>query len=219
MSANPHLAHAPRCVGAPLEQATVVVLLLHGRGASADDMLSLVPWLADERIAFLAPQAAGNSWYPQRFTAPVASNQPWLDWSLERIGQLVALAATHGHSATRLVLLGFSQGACLALEYAARQPQRYGAVVGLSGALIEHGTTPRDYVGDLAQTPVLLSVSEHDPHIPLARVQRTAECLAALGADVTTRVMPGGAHRVDAVELQLIRQRLTALLHRADDAS
>ena len=116
------------------------------------------------------------------------------------------------------MLAGFSQGACLVLEYAARQPQRYGAVFGLSGALIEHGAAPRDYVGDLARTPVLLSVSEHDPHIPLARVHRSAECLAALGADVTTRVMPGGGHRIDAAELQLIRQRLVALSHDADAA-
>jgi len=218
MSTNPHLALAPRCVGAPLEQAAAVVLLVHGRGASADDMLGLVRWLADGHTAFIVPQAAGSSWYPQRFIAPLADNQPWLDWSLERIGQLVALAAAHGRPAARLVLVGFSQGACLALEYAARQPQRYGGVFGLSGALIEHGDTPRAYAGDLAGTPVLLSVSERDPHIPLARVQRSAECLAALGADVTTRVMPGGGHRIDAAELQLIRQRLAALSHDADAA-
>ena len=218
MSANPHLALAPLCVGAPLEQAATVVLLVHGRGGSADDMLGLARWLAAERTAFIVPQAAGSSWYPQRFIAPLASNQPWLDWSLERVGQLVALAAAHGHPAARLVLAGFSQGACLVLEYAARQPQRYGAVFGLSGALIEHGAAPRDYVGDLARTPVLLRVSEHDPHIPLARVHRSAECLAALGADVTTRVMPGGGHRIDAAELQLIRQRLVALSHDADAA-
>ena len=142
--------------GAPLEQAATAMIMLHGRGATAQDILGLVPeWNAPD-VAFLAPQAANNTWYPNRFIAPLSSNEPWFSSALRTVAAALARAHAAGIVLERTLLLGFSQGGCLALEYGARHPQRYGAVIGLSAALVENGDQPRSYEGTFAGTPVLL---------------------------------------------------------------
>ncbi|MBP7694351.1 MAG: dienelactone hydrolase family protein, partial [Anaerolineales bacterium] len=191
--------------GAPVDQAPAALILLHGRGADARDILSLAAELGRPDLAYLAPQAAGLTWYPNRFIMPAASNEPWLTSALARVGEVLARVQAAGLGRERIFLLGFSQGACLALEFAARHPARYAGVFGLSGALIENGDQPRDYAGSLAGTPVFLGCSDVDPHIPRARVERSAQILPALGAEVTLRLYPNLDHTVNRDELRFIR--------------
>jgi len=192
--------------GAPLAQARAAMIMIHGRGASAQSILSLAAELPAEGIAYLAPQAAGGVWYPQRFLAPLAANEPHLSNALAAIGGLVGQVAQAGIPAERTYLLGFSQGACLALEYAARNPQRYGGVFGLSGGLIGPEVQPERYLGSLLGTPVLLGCSDVDFHIPLERVHQSRDALAALGGAVTERIYPGMDHTVNLDEVEFIRQ-------------
>jgi predicted esterase len=187
------------------------MIMLHGRGASAQDILALVPeWRASE-VAFLAPQAANNTWYPNRFIAPIASNEPWLTSALQIVAGLLDQVSAAGIPGGRTMLLGFSQGACLALEFAARFPRRYGGVIGLSGALIENGDRPRAYTGDLAGTPVFLGCSDVDFHIPAGRLDRSAEVLTSLGAAVTKRIYPGMGHTINADEIAFVQEMLDAM--------
>ncbi len=210
-STDPHAGQPVLAAGPPLENASAAVLLVHGRGASAQDILGLAQQLGCTGFALLAPQAAGNTWYPQRFLAPTALNQPWLDSALAALGKVVEYVTAAGIPPERLLLLGFSQGACLALEYAARHARRYGALVGLSGGLIGADGEPRLDSGSLAGTPVFLGCSDNDPHIPLQRVQFTSQTLKALGGQVDERIYPGLGHTVNADELAAV-QRLIDLL-------
>jgi phospholipase/carboxylesterase len=191
--------------GAPLERATIAMVMLHGRGASAADILLLADEFGETGLAYLAPQAAGYTWYPNRFSAPVESNEPWLTSALGVAGDVLALVATAGIPVERTLLLGFSQGACLALEYAARNPKPYGGVVGLSGALIENGDKPRLYPGTLTGAPVFLGCSTTDPHVPSERVERSAELFGGLGAEVTLRLYPDMEHTVNSDEIEFVR--------------
>jgi predicted esterase len=193
------------------ERARAVVLACHGRGAGAADIIGVAGELAVPGVAFLAPEAPGRSWYPNSFLAPIPSNEPWLSSALSWIGELVSGLETMGVPADRVVLLGFSQGACLALEYAARNARRYGAVVGWSGGLIGPPGTPRDYPGSLSGTPVFLGCSDVDPHIPAERVRETAEVLRRLGGEVDMRLYPGLGHTVNEDELEAARQLVTAV--------
>jgi predicted esterase len=198
--------------GAPLAQARVAMLMVHGRGASARDILMLAQEWQLAEIAYLAPQAANGTWYPNRFVAPVAANEPWLSSALACVGDVLQQVASAGIAAERTLLLGFSQGGCLALEYAARHPQRYGGVVGLSAGLIENGDEPRSYTGSLAGTPVVLGCSDVDFHIPLERVERSAEVLAGLGAQVDKRIYPNLGHTVNRDEVEAVQQLLERVL-------
>lgn len=202
---QPHQGQPVLVAGAPLEQAQAAMILVHGRGASARDILSLAGEFGVRGVAFLAPQAAGNTWYPNRFIAPVASNEPYLSSALQLVAEGAARVAQAGLAPERLMLLGFSQGACLALEYAARHAQRYGGLVALSGALIENGDQPRTYTGSLEGTPIFLGCSDEDPHIPAGRVQRSEEVLRALGGQVTLRLYPGLGHAVNQDEIDFVR--------------
>jgi phospholipase/carboxylesterase len=195
--------------GVPLESAQAAMILLHGRGASAQDILSLTGHFDPGDIAYLAPQAAGAQWYPNRFIAPLASNEPWFSSALARIQSILTQVQDAGIPIERTFLLGFSQGACLALEYAARHPQPYGGVFGLSGALIEHGDQPRQYTGSLAEAPVFLGCSDIDFHIPLDRVLRSAQIFRNLGATVTERIYPGMGHTVNEDEISVIHELLS----------
>ncbi|HEY9249464.1 MAG TPA: dienelactone hydrolase family protein [Rariglobus sp.] len=205
-------------LGAPLAKARGVVILVHGRGSSAEDITGLVRVLRDpasaKDLAYLAPEAANNSWYPQRFLAPPAHNEPWLSSALGVIDTLVAEALAAGIPSGRIALVGFSQGACLSLEYAARHPRRYAFVAGLSGALIGPTDTARDCV-DLQQTPVLLGCADHDAHIPLDHVEHSATALAAFNADVTKQIYPGSAHTVFQPEADWLKNQSARLLARA----
>jgi predicted esterase len=204
------IAHGQRVLhaGESLKSARAAMILLHGRGATAEDIMTIASEVEQPGWAYLAPQAAGNTWYPNPFTAPIESNEPYLGAALDMVTQLVErVEATV--PAQRIVVLGFSQGACLTLEWAARHARRYGAVVGFSGGLIGPDGTPRDYPGTFDATPVFLGCSDIDPHIPMQRVVESGEVLKRLGAEVTVRFYPGMAHLVSVEELAALRE-LTA---------
>jgi predicted esterase len=200
--------------GASLDGAAAVMIMMHGRGATARDILALGSEFDAPGLAFLAPQAAQNTWYPYSFLAPTSQNEPFLSSALDVIESLLARVADAGMTAENTVLLGFSQGACLATEYAARQPRRYGAIIGLSGGLIGAPGSPRNYDGSLEGVPVFLGCSDVDPHIPVARVQETAETFERMGASVTTRLYSGMGHTVNQDEIDFIQQLLDDLLDR-----
>lgn len=187
------------------------MILIHGRGASAESILGLAGEFQRPDLAYLAPQAAGNVWYPQRFMAPLASNEPWLSSALRCVDELVAYVAEHGIPHEKIVLLGFSQGACLALEYAARNARRYGGLVGLSGGLIGPDGTPRNYAGSLSETPVFLGCSDVDFHIPKERVILSADVLRGLGGNVEMRLYPGMDHTVNEDEIGFVSSILETL--------
>jgi predicted esterase len=207
-SVGPHHDLRVAEAGAPLRRAKAAVLMLHGRGADVSDKVSLADVLAQPDLAYLAPQAAGRSWYPNSFLAPIARNEPFLSSALRMLDRLLGRFGAEGLQPERVVLFGFSQGACLALEYAARHARRYGAVIGLSGGLIGPEGTPRDYAGELAGTPVFLGCSDADPHIPLDRVHETARVFNALGGTVTERIYPGMGHGINEYEIKQVRALL-----------
>ena len=199
-----------------MADARAAMILLHGRGASAQGMLALADELDVPDVAYRAPQAAQRSWYPQSFMAPIEKNEPGLSSALRVIDDLIAQICESHLTEEQIVLLGFSQGACLATEYAARHPQRYGGVVGLSGGLIGPEDTTFDYDGTLDGTPVFLGCSDQDPYIPLERVEETAEALRHLGAKVTKRIYEGMGHTTNEDELAHVR---TLLKQNVDPAS
>jgi predicted esterase len=197
-----------RRAGSALEDARAAAILVHGRGATAEGILQLVPLLAVPDVAFLAPQAAGNQWYPFPFLAPLEMNQPWLGSALRVLDELLADVGAAGLDRGNTVLMGFSQGACLVLEYAARHPARYGAVVALSGGLIGPDSALRDYTGSLSETPVFIGCSDMDPHIPLSRVKSSAAIMQQLGGRVDLRIYPGMGHTINNDEIAVARRLL-----------
>lgn len=196
--------------GAPLAKARGVVILLHGRGSSAEDIAGIANVLNASDLAYIAPEAAHSSWYPNRFLVPPAQNEPWLSSALATIDTLVNEARAAGIPSERIALIGFSQGACLALEYAARHPRRYAFVAGLSGALIGPVDTARDCV-DLQRTPVLIGCAEADAHIPLDHVEHSATALSAFNADLTKHIFPGSAHTIFPVEVEWLKTQVSRL--------
>jgi predicted esterase len=208
---DPHADHPVLRLGPSPADARLTAIVVHGRGASALDILGLARELGLPDVAYLAPEAAGRTWYPLSFLAPMEQNEPWLGSALGALGSLVADLATRGVPASRVALMGFSQGACLSLEFSARHPRRYAAVVGLSGGLIGPPGTPRDYTGSLEGTPVFLGCSDVDAHIPVARVHETADVLRRLGAGVDERIYPGMGHTVNRDELEAVAALLTAV--------
>jgi predicted esterase len=210
-AADPHHGLPVMQAGTPLSRAKAAVVMLHGRGAEAAGMVALAEAFAQPDLAYLAPQAAGRSWYPYSFLAPIERNEPFLSSALRMLQDLMERLGAEGFAPERVVLLGFSQGACLALEYAARRARRNGGVVGLSGGLIGPEGTPRDYAGSLAGTPVFLGCSDADPHIPLARVHETTRVLSQLGGAVTERIYPGMGHGINEDEVQQVRGLLARL--------
>lgn len=187
------------------------MILLHGRGATAQSILTLASQFDQPGLAYLAPQAAGGTWYPHRFLEPTVQNEPWLSSALAAVDDALALVSQH-LSPEHTILLGFSQGACLALEYAARHARRYGGVVGLSGGLIGAEGEPRHDSGSLDGTPVFLGCSDTDAHIPQARVHQAANVLRKLGGDVTVRLYPNMDHTINADEIEFVRQMIAPLL-------
>jgi predicted esterase len=211
LASDPHAAQPVLHGGARPEVADAVLLLAHGRGGDARDMLALFQELALPAVAALAPQAAGRSWYPLSFLTPLEANQPFLDSALRRLETLVTDLLARGVPNERIALLGFSQGACLSAEFTARHPRRYGAVMALTGGLIGPPGTDRDYPGSLAGTPVFLGTSDPDPHVPFERVQETAAVLTRMGAAVELRRYPGMPHTVNEEELEACRSLLRRL--------
>ena len=207
-------AHASATVltaGEPLVGARAAMVMVHGRGATAESILELRNELPGDGFAFLAPQAEGQTWYPYSFLAPIEDNEPWLSSALAVLGRLLRRAEDAGLSGERVMLLGFSQGGCLTLEYAARNAARHGGVAGLSGGLIGPPGTPREYGGSFESTPIFLGCSDIDPHIPLWRVEETDEVLTRMGAAVTRRIYPGMGHTVNRDELDHVGRMMRTL--------
>ena len=201
-----------RSAGEPLEHARAAMLLMHGRGALAEDILSLAAQFALPGFSYIAPQAVGNTWYPNRFLDPLATNEPWLTSALLLMGDILDKIIKAGIPPERVILLGFSQGACLALEFAARNARRYGGLVGLRGALIGPEGTQRDYKGSLSGTPVFLGCSDVDFHVPKERVDQAADILRHLGGVVTERLYPKMDPSVNQDEIDFVRDMLRALI-------
>jgi phospholipase/carboxylesterase len=209
---GPHQGQPLLVAGESLEKARAAMIMVHGRGASAEDILGLSVDLKQPGFVYLAPQAAGYSWYPNSFLAPIASNEPGLSSGLAIIASVLEQLAGAGIPAERTILLGFSQGTCLSLEFAARNARRYGGVAGLSGGLIGPDDTPRNYAGSLAGTPVFLGCSDVDFHIPKERVLQSAEVLQRMGGDVTTRLYPRMGHTVNRDELGFVQGMMQKLV-------
>jgi predicted esterase len=193
--------------GAALENASAAIVLVHGRGGSAEDMMGLGEELiaGDAGVALLAPQAEGGTWYPQRFLAPLGQNEPHLSSALGVVGAAIESLAARSIPRERVLLVGFSQGACLALEFAARNAVRYGGVAGLSGALIGPPGLEREPRGSLEGVPVFLGCGDLDSHIPIASVRESAAVFRKFGADVTERIYPRMAHTVNEDEVAAVR--------------
>jgi predicted esterase len=181
------------------------MITVHGRGASAEDILMLADEFHVPDFAYLAPQAAGNTWYPYSFLSPIESNEPGISSGLALLAELLERVQAAGIPPERTILLGFSQGACLMCEFAARNARRYGGVVALSGGLIGPDGTPRDYPGSLEGTPIFMGCSDVDPHIPKERFLFTADVFRELGGEVTARLYPNMGHTVNRDEIEAVR--------------
>jgi phospholipase/carboxylesterase len=211
MNIDPHLDRPVHLAGAPFKDARGAVVLLHGRGGSAEDVLGLARTMDVSWLTCLAPQAAGHSWYPNSFIAPLASNEPWLSSAIALLASIINCCAQAGIPAERVAILGFSQGACLASEYVVRHPQRYAALVAFTGGLIGPPGSDLRHAGDLSGTPVLLSSGDPDPHVPWSRVKETAEQFTAMGASVELRRYAGRPHTVLPEELDSARTLFDAV--------
>jgi predicted esterase len=188
--------------GTKLEDAFAAMILLHGRGAGAQDILSLSTYLDRPGLAFLAPQAEGYTWYPNRFIFPIEQNEPYLSAALRTIDRIVREVEAKGITTNKIFIAGFSQGACLASEYVIRNPKRYGGLIAFSGGYIGPLNVARTSSGDLQGMPAFLGCSDIDPHIPLQRVKETSVLLAAMGARVNEKIYPNMGHTVNEDEIQ-----------------
>lgn len=194
--------------GAPLAQAPRVAIFVHGRGASAEDILTLAPHLELDGFALIAPQADQDTWYPYSFMAPTHQNEPGLSSALTLLEQLMHQCLAAGIPSEHIYWLGFSQGACLTLEFAARHARRFGGVYAFSGGLIGDVINRSNYQDAFAQTPVFIGCSDVDPHIPLERVEESAAVLRELGAFVTKRIYPNMPHTIIQDEIELVNALL-----------
>ena len=192
--------------GTPLAQAKGALVLLHGRGGTARNIISLASEFDLTDFAIFAPQATNQSWYPHSFMAPVEENQPALDSALQVIGQTVEEIIAAGIPAHKIYFAGFSQGACLTLEYIARNAQRFGGAVAFTGGLVGEKLQLSNYKGDFAGTPILISTGDPDPHVPLSRVEESVATLKNLGAEVTLKVFKGRPHTILHEEIELAKQ-------------
>lgn len=204
--ADPHADQPVETAGESVDSADAAVVLCHGRGASAAGMLDLARELDVDGVAFLALQAARRTWYPNGFMEPVERNEPWLSSALSFVDRTLQDVEDAGVAATATVLVGFSQGGCLASTFVARNPRRYGGLAALSAGLIGPEGTDFDLDGDLEGTPVFLGCSDVDPHIPVERVHETRAVLEDLGADVTERIYEGMGHTVNRDELEAVSE-------------
>ena len=210
-SAGPHDDQPVLWAGVPLAKARAGAIFVHGRGADAKDILGLAAEVDPGDIVFVAPEAADHTWYPYSFLAPIEQNEPGISSGLRVLHALVERLAGAGIAREKILLVGFSQGACLTLEYAARHARRFGGIAGLSGGVIGPPGTPRDYPGSFEGTPVFLGCSDIDPHIPKARVEESAEIFQRMQAQVTMRLYPRMGHTVNLDELSVVRGLLAAL--------
>jgi phospholipase/carboxylesterase len=209
--ASPHQDQPLATTGTPLAAASAALVLVHGRGATAESILQMSSEFQQDGVAYLAPQAARRTWYPNPFTAPVESNEPGRSSGLQAVGDAVSRAREAGIPRERIMILGFSQGACLASEFVARNPARYGGLVALSGGLIGETIDADDFDGNLEETPVFFGCSDVDPHIPEERVHESAAVFERLDGDVTTRIYEGMGHGVNRDEIEYVAEMVAAL--------
>ena len=207
---GPHQGQPVLAAGQPLDSAKGAMVLVHGRGATAESILTLAEEWIHPDFAYLAPQAADNTWYPHRFLAPIASNEPYLSSALTAVNQVLDRLSEARIRPDHTILLGFSQGACLVLEFVARHARRYGGIAGLSGGLIGPDNTPRDYPGSLEGTPIFLGCGEVDFHIPKERVLYSADVLRDQGGEVTTRLYPNLGHTINQDELDFVKKMMVS---------
>jgi phospholipase/carboxylesterase len=196
--------------GTPLAQAKGALVMLHGRGGTAANIISLAGEFNINDIAIIAPQAANNTWYPYSFMAPVAQNQPQLDAALQLISDTVDEITKAGIPAEQIYFAGFSQGACIMLEYLARNAKQYGGAAAFTGGLIGQQLATANYKGNFNNTPILLSTGDPDPHVPLTRVEESADILKGMGADVTVKVYEGRPHTITRQEIEMADQLIFA---------
>jgi predicted esterase len=209
MTGDPHASGPVLMAGEPLGSAQGVVVLLHGRGASAEDILGLTGVLGEGlRLAFVAPQAAGSTWYPQSFLAERSENEPYVTSALKQVESVVKLLETKGFAREKIAIGGFSQGACLTTEFVATHPAKWAGAIAFTGGLIGAPGSDVRHAGDLHGVPVLLTSGDPDPHVPWTRVEETAQVLQSMGATVTLRRWPGKPHSVSGEEIRLARELL-----------
>ncbi|WP_273837192.1 dienelactone hydrolase family protein [Halococcus sp. PRR34] len=209
---GPHQDHPLVTAGAPFDVAEAALVLVHGRGATAQSIVQMADEFHQDGVAYLAPQAARNTWYPNAFTAPVESNEPGRMSGLQAIDDAVSTANEAGIPTDRVMVLGFSQGACLASEFVARNPMRYGGLAVLSGALIGDIVDQDDYDGDLEGMSVFLGCSDVDPHIPENRVHESAAIFEQLNGDVTKRLYEGMGHGINQDEIDQVSTMVAGLV-------
>ncbi len=197
--------------GVDIDEAKIAMILIHGRGASAQSMLMFADEFEEDNIHYRAIQAKGHTWYPRSFMAPREMNQPGIKSGLQVIYDQIVDLNNKGIPTNKIVLLGFSQGACLTTEFAARHPQRYGGIIGFSGGLIGENVNTQNYQGSMEQTPVFLGCSDRDPHIPQERVDLTEEVFRKIGANVTKKIYVGMGHTVNQDEIDHVNQILSSL--------
>lgn len=208
---EPHADHPVHTAGADLDDANVAVVMIHGRGARADGFLQLADQIGVDGVAYLAPQADRGSWYPNRFIDPMESNEPHLTAALGVVEETIQRAVDAGIDHDHVVLIGFSQGACLASEYVARNPREYGGLVAFSGGLIGPLGMEFDHEGDAEGTPVFFGCSDSDPHIPEERVTESADVFERLDANVEVRIYPNMAHTIIDDEVEYVADLLENL--------
>lgn len=194
--------------GVPFETTSKVAIMIHGRGSSAAQIVTLADHLHLDKFTLLAPQAPGNTWYPYSFLAPRDKNQPALDSALEQVKSIVTRCLKSGLTTEQLYFIGFSQGACLALEFTARNPARYGGIVVFTGGLIGESLEPTDYSGQLEDTPVFIGSSEQDMHVPLHRIKASEEILKDMGANVNTLIFPDTYHTIREEEIEWVNRNI-----------
>ncbi|WP_284008472.1 alpha/beta hydrolase [Haloarcula pelagica] len=209
---GPHQGQDLVTAGTPLSDARAAVVLVHGRGATAQSIVQMGTDVHADGVALLAPQAARNTWYPNSFLAPVEDNEPGRSSGLQAVDDAVETAIDAGIPREAVLVGGFSQGACLASEYVARNPRRYGGLAALSGGLIGETVDPESYEGDIEGTPVFIGCSDVDPHIPIERVHATTETFERLGGDVDERIYGGMGHGVNQDELDAVADLVAGLL-------
>lgn len=192
--------------GIPLERAEKVLIMIHGRGGSAEDVLGMANYLHVDEYALIAPQATNHTWYPYSFMAPMPHNEPWLSSAIDMIGSTVDHVLKAGVSPMNIYFFGFSQGACLSLEYLARNGKRYGGVTAIIGGLIGEELDQSHYQGDFQQTPVFIGTSDPDPHVPVSRVYETRDILMDMNADIKVKVYKGFGHSINQEEIDFANQ-------------
>lgn len=209
---GPHQGQPVIMAGAGFNEARAAMVMVHGRGATAHDILMLMHELQQPEFAYIAPQAAGHTWYPYSFMAPIQQNEPGLSSGFQALADVLVELTQSGFPPEKVMLLGFSQGGCLVLEFVARNARRYGGVVGLSAGLIGPEGTKRDCKGSLEDTEVFLGCSDIDPHVPKERVQESARVMEGLGADVIERLYPNMAHTINEDEIRTVQAMMQNLL-------